>query len=100
MVYSGIRHLLTLAVSTALALSHVVYQTALKGAGKYLFLMLQERRHTLVLQLAYHAGAHVHHFLVFVKHTLVHDALAYLLLDVLIEECQEQLFRFFVREDL
>ena len=62
--------------------------------------MLQKGCHTLILQLAYHAGTHIHHLLVFVKHALVHYALAYLLLYVLVEEGKEQLFRLFIGEYL
>ena len=43
-----------------------------------------------VLQFADDAGSHVNHFLVFVSHFFVDDALAYLLLDIFIEETQQQ----------
>lgn len=55
--------------------------------------MSQEGCHTFVLQFADDAGSHVNHFLVFVSQFFVDNALAYLLLDIFIEETQQQVLR-------
>ena len=93
MVNLRVGDLLTFLVCLFLALGNVVDETALESSGKDFFLVRQEGCHTFVLQFADDAGSHVNHFLVFVSHFFVDDALAYLLLDIFIEETQQQVLR-------
>lgn len=83
-----------------LALGNVVDEISLESSGKDFLLVSQEGCHTFVFQFSDNAGSHVNHFLVFVSQFFVDDSLAYLLLDIFIEETQQQVLRLSKRKNL
>ncbi len=95
----GVGGLLAFLVCLALALADVVDETACESAVQDIFLMFDESVHAFVLQLADDARPQVHHFLVLVRQSLVLDALANILLDVLPEEVEQKTFGLLVGED-
>ena len=77
----------------------MVDERSLEGSVQYLIFMFHKGVHAFVLQLAYHTGSHVNYLFIGVFQFFVGNAATYLLLVLLVEETQQQVFRLLIGQD-